>query len=64
MTKDLKELKETLLKRYHKEFDALIENIQTIESELDILKDHVARLELLDKLIQKLQEPDNRVMLA
>ena len=45
--------KKTLLKIYDREFDQLIENIETIESELTLVKGRLARLELLDQLIQE-----------
>jgi len=46
MTKDLK-------KQYEKEYDLLIDDIKNIESNLDSVKDRVARLELLDNMIQE-----------
>ena len=51
MTKTLD--KSELQKRYDREFDCLMGNIEKIESELALLRGRLARIELLDDMIQE-----------
>lgn len=50
MTPDLYIAKTELLKQYERQFDLLIENLDTIESELAIVHMRLTRMELLKEL--------------
>ena len=49
--------KNKLLKQFYREYDLLIASLKNFQSELDLIKDRVTRLELLDTMIQECDRP-------